>query len=102
MVLVALNVAAIFFHIRSESSREWATHSFSGVVVAISPGLLKVKDVRGTQKLFQLTEETSVRRGTEVTTTAVLVPGSYVVVDADGNTARTVRMVVAKTTSEKK
>jgi len=96
-LLIALNVAGFFFHMRSESTRDWAAHSFSGAVVAVSPGLLKIKDVYGEHTLFRLTDATAVRRGKEAVTAAALLPGSYVVIESvieDENlTARTIRIV---------
>ncbi len=103
VLLVALNIAVIFSHVRGESSREWAAHSFSGAVVAVSPGVLKVKDVRGVQRLFRLDDHTLVWRGRTAVSAVALVNGSYVVVETDresgDDTARIIRIVTSKKTT---
>jgi len=106
VLLAVLNIAGFFFHARSDSSRQWAAHSFSGTVVAVSPGLLKIKDVHGEHMLFRLTDTTVVRRGNDIVTTAALVPGTYIVIDSateEGTlTARTVRVILKEFSSPKK
>lgn len=106
VLLALLNVTGMFFHVRGEESREWRARSFSGSVVAVSPGILKVKDIHDRQRLFRLNEETIIHQGKDVVLPAALLVGSHVVIEASreggGEIARTIRIVVSTIAKPKK
>ena len=75
-------LGGFLFRITSGPPREWAEHSFAGIVTARTATTITVEDGRGTSKDFTLELTTMALKGRDIVSTGSIDPGTYVIVEA--------------------